>query len=178
MAKRLAVFAYGLVSYLAFFLTFVYAVGFIGNLYVPKSMDAAARMSFLPIEEVITKEILGHCQTRSASVGAQESRKSPAWLAILPANTRASSCHHANIDEPPVGLRLRLCRPAGRVSANLTLLDCGRCPLSVHNVGNHGFQAPDQDFHSAAAGSFARNSFAVVTSGRSGSAFFQSVRNC
>ena len=38
MAKRLAVFVYGLVSYLAFFLTFVYAVGFIGNLYVPKSM--------------------------------------------------------------------------------------------------------------------------------------------
>jgi methanethiol S-methyltransferase len=48
MAKRLAVFVYGLVSYLAFFLTFVYAVGFIGNLYVPKSMDSAARMSFFP----------------------------------------------------------------------------------------------------------------------------------
>jgi methanethiol S-methyltransferase len=48
MAKRLGVFAYGLVSYMAFFLTFVYAVGFIGNLYVPKSMDSAARMSFLP----------------------------------------------------------------------------------------------------------------------------------
>src|SRR5215471_1313824 len=48
MAKRLAVFVYGLVSYMAFFLTFVYAVGFIGNLYVPNSMDAAARMSFWP----------------------------------------------------------------------------------------------------------------------------------
>ena len=48
MPKRPAVFVYGLVSYLAFFLTFVYAVGFIGNLYVPKSMDSAARMSFLP----------------------------------------------------------------------------------------------------------------------------------
>lgn len=48
MAKRLAVFAYGLVSYIAFFLTFVYAVGFIGNLYVPKSMDSAARVSFWP----------------------------------------------------------------------------------------------------------------------------------
>ena len=48
MAKRLAVFAFGLVSYMLFFLTFVYAVGFIGNLYVPKSMDSAARMSFLP----------------------------------------------------------------------------------------------------------------------------------
>jgi protein-S-isoprenylcysteine O-methyltransferase Ste14 len=48
MAKRLAVFVYGLVSYIAFFLTFVYAVGFIGNLYVPKSMDSTARMSFWP----------------------------------------------------------------------------------------------------------------------------------
>jgi protein-S-isoprenylcysteine O-methyltransferase Ste14 len=48
MAKRLAVFLYGLVSYLAFFLTFVYAVGFIGNLYVPKSMDSSAQMSFWP----------------------------------------------------------------------------------------------------------------------------------
>jgi methanethiol S-methyltransferase len=48
MAKRLAVFVYGLVSYLAFFLTFVYAVGFIGNLYVPKSMDSMAQMSFWP----------------------------------------------------------------------------------------------------------------------------------
>jgi protein-S-isoprenylcysteine O-methyltransferase Ste14 len=48
MAKRLTVFVYGLVSYLAFFLTFLYAVGFIGNLYVPKSMDSAARISFLP----------------------------------------------------------------------------------------------------------------------------------
>ena len=48
MAKRLAVFAFGLFSYMVFFLTFVYAVGFIGNLFVPKSMDSAARMSFLP----------------------------------------------------------------------------------------------------------------------------------
>jgi protein-S-isoprenylcysteine O-methyltransferase Ste14 len=48
MAKRLAVFVYGLVGYIAFFLTFVYAVGFIGNLYVAKSMDAPVRMSFWP----------------------------------------------------------------------------------------------------------------------------------
>jgi methanethiol S-methyltransferase len=48
MAKRIAVFVYGLVSYMVFFLTFVYAIGFIGNLYVPKSMDSPARMSFLP----------------------------------------------------------------------------------------------------------------------------------
>jgi methanethiol S-methyltransferase len=48
MGKRLTVFVYGLVSYIVFFLTFVYAVGFIGNLYLPKSMDSAVRMSFWP----------------------------------------------------------------------------------------------------------------------------------
>jgi protein-S-isoprenylcysteine O-methyltransferase Ste14 len=45
MTKRLTVFAYGVLSYAAFFLTFVYAVGFIGNLYVPRSLDSAVRVS-------------------------------------------------------------------------------------------------------------------------------------
>ena len=47
MAKRIAVFVYGLVSYIAFFLTFIYAIGFIGNLYVPKTLDSPARAPFL-----------------------------------------------------------------------------------------------------------------------------------
>ena len=46
MTKRLAVFVYGAVSYTAFFLTYLYAVGFIGNFYVPRSLDSAARVSF------------------------------------------------------------------------------------------------------------------------------------
>jgi protein-S-isoprenylcysteine O-methyltransferase Ste14 len=39
--SRILVFAYGVVSYLAFFLTYLYAVGFVGNVVVPKSLDSA-----------------------------------------------------------------------------------------------------------------------------------------
>jgi methanethiol S-methyltransferase len=46
MMSRLVVFAYGVAAYGAFFVTYLYAAGFVGNLVVPKSLDSAPTAPF------------------------------------------------------------------------------------------------------------------------------------
>ena len=51
LMKRIAFFLYGVIVYLLFFATFLYLIGFVGNLLVPKSIDG-------PLEVTLFQAIL------------------------------------------------------------------------------------------------------------------------
>ena len=51
-----AAFAYGLICYAVFFVAFVYAIGFVGNIIAPKSVDLGG--ADVPLQEALIVNVL------------------------------------------------------------------------------------------------------------------------
>lgn len=79
---RILAFVYGALSYVVFFVTFLYAIGFVGNLVVPKSVDsgpAAATLTRALILDIILMSIFALQHSVMARPGFKR-----LWTRIVP----------------------------------------------------------------------------------------------
>lgn len=81
MLARATVFIYGLLCYLVFFASFLYAIGFVGDLYVPKSIDSGAQGP-LPLALLIDAGLLGIFAVQHSLMARPWFKR--AWTRVVP----------------------------------------------------------------------------------------------